>query len=305
MSTAYLAVHPIPGEGPEDIVLDEHGTLYAGLVDGRIISRTREGEVATVATVPGRPLGIELLGTDELLVCACDAGLLAVSLADGTVRVLVESVDGVPLRTCNNAAVARDGTIFFSDSSTVHSIPKWRAEMIERTGTGRLIRRDPDGTVEVMRDGLQFANGVALAIDESYVIVAETTTRRIERIWLTGDAAGTAEPFAEDLPGYPDNCSTGTDGLIWVALGNPRNAALDVVGHLPRAVRRALRQVPEKLLPKPTAEIGFLAYDDRGIVAHEEYGRVDGFSMLTSVREQGGELWFGSLTSSAIAHARL
>ncbi|MBD8504929.1 SMP-30/gluconolactonase/LRE family protein [Hoyosella sp. G463] len=305
MSTAYLAVHPIPGEGPEDIVLDEHGTLYTGLVDGRIISRTREGEVATIATVPGRPLGIELLGADELVVCASDAGLLAVSLRDGAVRVLVDEVAGVPLRTCNNAAVAADGTIFFSDSSALHVIPRWRAEMIERTGTGRLLRRDPDGSVEVVREGLQFANGVALGLDESYVIVAETTTRRIERIWLTGDAAGEAEPFAEDLPGYPDNCSTGSDGLIWVALANPRNAVLDVVGHLPRAARRAVGRLPEKLLPTPSAEIGFLAYDDRGVVAHEEYGRIDGFSMLTSVREHAGELWFGSLTSSAIAHARL
>ena len=69
----------------------------------------------------------------------------------------------------NNAAVAADGTVFFSDSSTQHGIEHWKKDFVEDTRTGRLPRLDPDGTVTVVQDGLAFANGVVLAADESFV----------------------------------------------------------------------------------------------------------------------------------------
>ena len=91
---------------------------------------------------------------------------------------------------CNNAAVAANGDIWFSDSSTVHPIERWKADLVENTETGRLLRRRADGTVEVHVDGLAFANGVALAADESYVCVAETGRRTVVRLWLTGSGPG-------------------------------------------------------------------------------------------------------------------
>ena len=75
---------------------------------------------------------------------------------------------------CNNAAVASNGDIWFSDSSTVYPIDQWKADFVEHTETGRLLCRRADGSVEVHLDGLAFANGVALAADESFVCVAET-----------------------------------------------------------------------------------------------------------------------------------
>ena len=66
------------------------------------------------------------------------------------------------MRFCNNAAIAGDGTIWFSDSSTHYGIDEWKDDFVQHTRTGRLLRRDPDGTVEVVIDGLAFANGVAL-----------------------------------------------------------------------------------------------------------------------------------------------
>ena len=58
------------------------------------------------------------------------------------------------------------------------------------TRTGRLVRRGPDGSVSVVLDGLAFANGVALATDQSWVAVAETAARTVVRHWITGDRAG-------------------------------------------------------------------------------------------------------------------
>ncbi|MDV6292192.1 SMP-30/gluconolactonase/LRE family protein [Rhodococcus aetherivorans] len=44
----------------------------------------------------------------------------------------------------------------------------------ERRGSGRLLRRDPDGSVPVVLDRLHFPNGITLTEDESTVLFAET-----------------------------------------------------------------------------------------------------------------------------------
>lgn len=85
-----------------------------------------------------------------------------------------------------------------------------------------MLRRDPSGDLQEIATGLEFANGVALASDESFLAVAETGAGRILRIEMTpGAGAGGRERFADNLPGLPDNLSTGADGTIWAALAHP------------------------------------------------------------------------------------
>jgi sugar lactone lactonase YvrE len=293
---------PVGGPSPEDVVLDDAGHVYTGLADGRLVRiDAADGRLETVARLPGRPLGLELLGPGELLVCASDAGLLAVPLDGGRVRTLVDEFDGRRLGAVNNAAVAGDGTIWFSDSSTRFPVPEWRADLVQRTRTGRLLRRDPDGTLTEVLGGLEFANGVALAADGSYVAVAETGARRVRRVWLTGTRAGQDDVLAEDLWGYPDNISLGSDGLIWVALPGPRMAALGVVQRMPGPVRGLLRRVPERFQPAPDPAVGVVALDDAGRTVHQLTGTIDGLTMLTGVRETAGTLWFGNLTGDSVA----
>ena len=293
---------PVGGHAPEDVLVDGDGRVYAGLADGRIVRVAGPGApVETVARTPGRPLGLEFLGADELLVCASDAGLLAVGLADGTVRTLVDRIDGRALLGCNNAAVAGDGTIFFSESSTRFPVPRWREDLIEQTRTGRLFRRAPDGTVTQLLDGLDFANGVTLAADESFVAVAETGSCRLQRVWLTGERAGRVEVFAADVGGYPDNIALGSDGLIWVAIASPRAPMLERVQRLPALLRAVARRVPDRLQPAPDPTIGLVAVDDTGRAVHEYRGVLGGFEMLSAVREAAGTLWLGSLSSDAVA----
>jgi sugar lactone lactonase YvrE len=293
---------PVGGRAPEDVLVGGDGRVYTGLEDGRVVRMAGPGApVETVAQLPGRPLGLEFLGADELLVCASDAGLLAVALSDGRVRTVVDRVDGCPLLACNNAAVADDGTIYFSESSTRFPVPRWREDLIERTRTGRLFRRTPDGAVTELLGGLDFANGVALAADGSFVVVAETGACRLQRVWLTGDRAGQAEVFAADVGGHPDNVALGSDGLLWVAIAGPRAAVLERVQRLPAAVRAVVRRIPDRLQPRPDPAIGVVAVDDDGRVVHELRGVLAGFEMLSAVREIDGTLWLGSLSSDAVA----
>lgn len=60
--------------------------------------------------------------------------------------------------------------------------------------SGRVLVYCPSSrTTAVVAEGLWFANGVALAGDESFLVVAETFGCRLKRHWLKGPKAGTTE----------------------------------------------------------------------------------------------------------------
>jgi sugar lactone lactonase YvrE len=287
-----IRVIAVPGHGAEDVVVAPDGSVFTGTEDG-VIHRIGPGDrVEAVADTGGRPLGIELLGDGRLLVCDARRGLLAVDPAGGAIEELAGG-----MRFCNNAAVAADGTIYFSDSSTVHPIDEWKAEMIEVTRTGRLLRRTPDGVVSVVRDGLAFANGVALASDESFVAVAETAARAVARHWLTGRD----DVLVDDLPGYPDNIARGSDGLIWVSIASPKDPVVERLQRSPRWLRRQVTKIPQRLQPAPKRTVRVQAYDNDGNLIHDLTGDSTRYHMVTGVREHEGHIWMGSLHEPAVA----
>jgi sugar lactone lactonase YvrE len=308
MSTAAhgFTVHPVPGPGAEDVVVADDGSVFTGTEDGAIWHLSPDGaQLRRVAHTGGRPLGLELFDDGRLLVCDARRGLLVVHLPGGHVEELVTEVDGVPMRFCNNAAIAADGTIWFSDSSLHHGIDQWKDDFVQHTRTGRLLRRDPDGTVTVVETDLAFANGVALAADESYVAVAETGARTVVRRWLAGPRAGERDLLAGDLPGYPDNIARGSDGLIWVTIASPRDPVVERLQRGPLRLRKAVTRIPEPLQPKPKRTIRVQAYDDHGTLVHDLDLDDPGYHMVTGVREHRGRVWMGSLHEGAVAVVHL
>lgn len=302
MTTSQLRRIEVPAMGAEDVVVDASGTAWTGTEDGSIWRVAPDGSVTRVGNTGGRPLGIELYGEDRLLVADAHLGLLAMSTTTGVVERLVTEVGGTRMVFCNNAAVAANGDIWFSDSSTVHPIERWKADFVEHTETGRLLCRRADGTVEVHVDGLAFANGVALAADESYVCVAETGRRTVVRRWLTGERAGSTDLLTSDLPGYPDNISRGSDGLIWVTIASPLDPVVETLRYqAPLFVRKAVTRLPGFLQPKPKQTVRVQAFDDDGRLVHDLTGDAGSYHMVTGVREHDGQVWLGSLHEPALA----
>ncbi len=297
-----VRVLAVPSYGAEDVVVADNGIVFTGTEDGGVFAVRPDGSGADlVGSTGGRPLGIELLGDDRLLIADAHHGLLAMTIATGALETLVDAVENQPLVFCNNAAVARNGDIWFSDSSTVFGIEKWKHEILQETRTGRLLCLRSNGVVETHLDDLSFANGVALAADESYVAVAETAARTVVRLWLAGERAGERDLLCSDLPGYPDNIARGSDGLIWVSIASPTDPLVGRLHRAPRVLRKVASAVPEALQPKPKQTVRAMAFDDTGRCVHDVVGEVDGFHMVTGVREHNGELWLGSLHEPAVA----
>lgn len=75
----------------------------------------------------------------------------------------------------------------------------------------------------VLIDDLLFANGVALADDEEFVLVVETGRSCVHRYYLKGPKKGTRDIFIDGLPGLPDNINSDGQGGYFFPLIAPRD----------------------------------------------------------------------------------
>lgn len=172
-------------------------------------------------------------------------------------------------------------------------------DLIEGRPTGRAFARATDGTLSVIIDGLQFANGVTLDDRQESVFIAETAKYRVHRHWLSGDRAGDTEIFLDNLAGAPDNLTYGA-GILWVSMHSPRQRIVDLM--LPRPwMRRLNYRMPDALKPKPLRYGIVLGYDTEGHLIHNLQDSTGRVAITTSARYHDGRLYIGSLTEPHIA----
>ena len=168
--SAPLTVVPLPGDAPEDVVVDGDGNIWAGLIDGKIVRIDPNGGApVVVAEIDSRPLGLHVARDGRLLVCSSPGGLLALDPATGAVETLVGEVDGRVLQFCSNVTELADGTIYFTESTSAFTYEHFLGPIFEARNRGSVFRRNPDGTVLTVVPGLYFANGITPTADGAAV----------------------------------------------------------------------------------------------------------------------------------------
>ncbi len=286
--------------GPESIAIDKDGRIHTGLADGSIVRLAADGtHIERLASTGGRPLGVELDALGRLVIADAERGLLRL---EGTVlSVLAAEHEGKRFRFADDLAIAADGTIYFTDVSLRFGLDDYIMDLLDHRPTGRLFAWREGGKLEVVADRLYFANGVALAPDGSYALVAETSSYRVTRIWLHGERRGQREVFVDNLPGFPDNITwSSTRRAFWIALGAPRDATLDALAPFP-FLRNVIARLPPQLRPKPRRHVFALAFDEQGkIIANLQHENIAAYAPLASVLESGGMLWLGSLERDGV-----
>ncbi|MZR61573.1 SMP-30/gluconolactonase/LRE family protein [Alcanivorax sp. DP30] len=291
------------GIGPEDVAVDGQGKLYVGYEDGRIVRFDANGKNPDlIANTGGRPLGLDFDPLGNLIVADGYKGLLSIA-ESGAVTTLSLEAEGIPFAFTDDVDVDSKGIAYFTDASSKFGpAMKARDDVLEHGGHGRFLKYDPaTGSTEVLLDGLQFANGVALSENEDFVLVTETGNYSIVRYWLKGDKAGTHDIFFENLPGIPDGISANGDGTFWVALFSPRNAMLDNMSDKP-LLRKVAFRLPQFLQPQPAHHGFVLGLNEQGEVTHNLQDAGKGaFAPITSIEQFGNTLYLGSLTAPTFA----
>ncbi|WPN49915.1 SMP-30/gluconolactonase/LRE family protein [Pseudomonas sp. P8_241] len=283
-------------DGPEALLL-ENDSLITGLHDGRLIRTSLDGKTTKVlADTGGRPLGLARHPNGLLVIADAIKGLLSLD-AQGRLVALTTEAGGTPFGFTDDVIIDKPGHYaYFSDASSRFGYGHDGEAVLEHGGDGRLLRYDfQTGKTTVLLDKLEFANGVAMGPDDAFVLVNETGAYRISRYWLSGPKAGTHDLFIDNLPGLPDNLSFNGHDRFWVALYAPRNALLDATAPHPFVRKMIVRALT--VLPKPVEKHGFaLGLDLEGkVIANLQDAGAGNYSPITTVREYGDWLYFGSL----------
>jgi sugar lactone lactonase YvrE len=295
--------------GPEDAAVGPDGMIYTSSHGGRIfVLDPANGNRKVFADTKGRTLGIEFGPNGNLYVADAFRGVLIVR-KDGKVEQLTEKADdGSAFGLVDDLDVAKDGTVYFSDATTKFgarssggTYSSSLLDLMEHGLYGRILKYDPvKKSTTVIAKSLSFANGVALAQDESYLVVLETGTYTVYKLWLKGDKAGKLEPLIKNLPGFPDNVNTAADGTFWLGLVSPRSGALDALAGKP-FVRKIVQRLPAFMRPK-AQRYGFVVHIDGNGKVLETLQDPGGSFALTTGAVDGleGKLIITSLTEPAI-----
>ncbi len=295
--------------GPEDTAMDSDGTIFTGLLDGRIVSFDPDDAVATfteVANTGGRPLGLQFHPDGYLVIADAFEGLLALDTDSGEIRVLVDSYQGTRMIFVDDVDIGQDGTIWFSDASQRWDLHDNITDFFERRPTGRLFSYHPGlDELTLQLDDLYFANGVALGPGGAYVLVNETFAYRISRLWLTGPRAGEHDLFAEALPGAPDNLSFNGYDTFWVAFAVPRTDAADVANGSP-FFRKMYFRLANLLNATPVVAHGFtVGFNLDGEVTHNFQSASGEVWMTTSINQHNDGLYVGNLLNDFVVRLPL
>ncbi|UKS29536.1 SMP-30/gluconolactonase/LRE family protein [Paenibacillus sp. HWE-109] len=242
-------------QSPEFITFDKAGQLYTGDSDGKIYKVPFDAEgnpkkALVFADTKGTPNGLKFDTNGNLIVTDVKKGLLSID-PSGNVEVLANQVDGKPIYLANELDIAKDGSIYFSDTSNYGSVTF--KEIAENKPHGRLLKYDPmTKQTSVLLEGLYFANGVALSADEDFVLVAESYHYQLTRYWLKGPKKGTSDIFADNLAGFPDNITRDEQGHFWVGIFTTRISFVDQMHRSPW-LAGIMAKIPESLLSGASA----------------------------------------------------
>jgi sugar lactone lactonase YvrE len=295
------AIHLGAHDGPEDVTFGHDGLLYATTSAGLILQIDGFGEVREFADVGGRALGIETDSDGTFVVANAYTGLQRIS-RDGQVESLLSDVNGRPLMYADDLAIANDGTIYFSEASTKFGAQESAGtyegsllDIMEHGGHGQIIAFHPDqGEPRVVIDGLQFANGVAISDDQSYLLVAETGSYRILKHWLLGPRAGETDVLIDNLPAFPDNINNGLNGNFWVGLVAPRIELLDALSDKP-FLRKVVQRLPASMRPRAEPYSHVFLIDGDGVVLMNLQDPAARYPSLTGVYETSDSLFMTRL----------
>ena len=304
-------------EGPEDVILDRHDNIYAGSRHGDIIRFFAPDyeRMEVFAHVGGTPLGMAFDRHDNLYVCIGGMGLYRVTperkvekVTDETNRSYSSINDDSRLRLADDLDITDDGRIFFSEATVRFEMHEWATDGLEARDSGRIICFDTKtGKTHTALRNLQFPNGVCMASDGQSFLFAQTFNCSVKRHWFDGPKKGKTEIVLENMPGFPDNINSASDGNYWMAMVGMRCPALDLAWKMPGFRSRMAKRVPGDEWLFPNINTGCVVkFNEQGEVLETMWDLGgENHPMITSIREHRGYLYLGGILNNRIGRIKL
>jgi gluconolactonase len=204
-SDANRAGHPVDSflEGPS---FDRQGRLYVTDIPfGRVFRISPAGEWEQVAEYDGWPNGLKIHRDGRIFITDYKRGIMLLEPESGRVTPFLDTLRSESFKGVNDLVFGPRGELYFTDQG--------------QTGlqdpTGRVYRLGTDGRLDCLINTVPSPNGIVVAPDASFLLVAVTRANQIWRLPLHSDGSVTKAGIFCHLHGGP----SGPDGLALDAEG--------------------------------------------------------------------------------------
>jgi gluconolactonase len=194
--------------------------LFSDIPNDRILRWTPDAGIATYRAPSNYANGHTRDRQGRLISCEHGTRRVTRTEWDGGITVIADSYRGKRLNSPNDAIVARDGAIWFTDPhyGIMSDYEGFRGEQ-ELPCT--VYRVNPDGTIAAMITDMHCPNGLAFSPDEARLYVADTgrmhtdDPQHIRVFDVSGAVLSGGSVFHTISPGCADGIRVDTDGNLW------------------------------------------------------------------------------------------
>jgi gluconolactonase len=227
---------------PEDVVVGKDGRVFASDHQCAVAEIHPDGAFTRLGPAGGAPNGLNMDLQGRVLIANFgiydrqNGPLERFDPASGLRETLLAEVGGKTLTAANYPVLDRAGNIWCANSTHAETWP----QALDGRADGFIFVLRPDGTSDIVAEGLKFPNGLALSEDDGWLYCAQTSGADVMRFailpggrlgpgerygpvlgrLLSGDAAraeADAASHPEDL-GYTDGVGFDAEGALWVCL---------------------------------------------------------------------------------------
>lgn len=219
------------GEGPVWIG-DGRSLLLTDLPNDRILRWDEpSGNLTTFRYPSGQANGMTRDRQGRLVVCEHGGRRVTRTEYDGSLTVLADSFEGLPLNSPNDVVVKSDDSIWFTDPP-FGLASDYMGQKGSASLPANLYRIDGQtGQLSCVADDIQGPNGLAFSPDEKVLYVVESRARprtiRAIRVGANGQL-GASRVLIDAGEGTPDGFRVDIDGNLWCGWGTGK-AGLDGV----------------------------------------------------------------------------
>lgn len=205
-----LAAHPMAITGEAPLWDAARNCLWWIDIQAQRLLRTSTSGDTTVTATPGQP-GLVAHAESGGLVVGLETGLFVFDPDAGTWTQVDETEADRPTVRLNDGKPDARGRLWFGS--------------MDMTGTGarigRLYRRDPDGRVGIVREGVGVPNAIVPDPARGGLWFADTPTSVVEFLATdpgTGAVTETRKVHDFGAGAHPDGATLDGDGMLWIAV---------------------------------------------------------------------------------------
>ena len=237
-----MSLSPIPASAfakiaigidrPEDVVVSKQGRIFASDHQCAVAEIFSDGSFKRLGPQGGAPNGLNMDPQGRILIANFgiydrqEGPLQRFDPATGLHETLLAEVDGKRLTSANYPVMDRAGNIWCANSTHAETWP----QALDGRTDGFIFVLRPNGSSQIVAEGLKFPNGMALSADDNTLYCAQTSGADVMAFpilpdgklgpgYRYGPVLGVLTQTADPATlGYTDGVGMDIEGNLWVCL---------------------------------------------------------------------------------------